>query len=272
MNHMKSLQIKLICLALFFALPLQSQDFQGIATYKSHRKVDLEMDGANEEMKKQIQEQLKRQFQREYTLWFNKHESLYKQNEQLAKPNPVSSGIQIQIQESSDILYKNMKENRYSNETEIFGKQFLIQDTLNRRNWELVNETKNIGDYTCYKAIFKDEYTTQSMTEENTVEKITKERVTTAWYTPQIPINIGPGEFHGLPGLILEINDGEMTLICNKIVMNPNESVEIKEPTKGKKVSQAKFDEIMDKKTEEMMDRVQSRRKDGENVMIRIGG
>ena len=165
-----------------------------------------------------------------------------------------------------------MKENRFANETEIFGKQFLIKDTLVNRKWELVNETKNIGDYVCYKAIFKEDYTTQTINESNTLEKVTKERTTVAWYTPQIPINIGPGEFHGLPGLILEINDGELTLVCNKIVMNPKETFEIKEPKKGKVVSQEKFDEIMDKKTKEMMDRVQSRRGEGERVMISIGG
>jgi len=37
-------------------------------------------------------------------------------------------------------------------------------------------------------------------------------------------------------------------------------------------VTQDEFDKIMNKKSEEMMERMQSRRGDGENVIIRIGG
>ena len=252
---------------------IYSQDFQGVATYKSHRKLDIKMENENAEMNKQIQDQLSKQFQREYTLTFNREESLYKQNEELDKPNPIaSSGIQIKVQEGSDILYKNMKENRFSNQTEIFGKQFLIKDSLPNRKWELLNETKNIGKYTCYKATFKEEYTTQTLDETNALETVTKERTTAAWYTPQIPINIGPQDFQGLPGLILEINDGDLTLVCTKIVLNSMAVLEIKEPTKGKEVTQDEFDKIMNKKSEEMMERMQSRRGDGENVIIRIGG
>jgi len=271
---MKIKKSSILMLVILFTASVFSQEFQGIATYKSARKVDLKMDESsmNSEMQKQIAEQLKKQFQREYTLVFNKEESVYKINESLAKPNPISSGIQITIEEGTDILYKNTKENRFANETEIFGKQFLVKDTLENRKWKLVNETKNIGNYTCYKATFTEEYTTQTISDSNGLEKVTKERTTTAWYTPQIPINIGPGQFHGLPGLILEINDGEQTLVCSKIIMNPNETVEIKEPKKGKVVTQAKFDEIMDKKSKEMMDRMHSRKKNGENVMIQIGG
>lgn len=269
---MMVIQKGLSMLILLLSVSIFAQDFQGVATYKSHRKVDFKMDNGNEAMNKQIQEQLRKQFQQEYTLTFNKEESLYKKNEQLAKPNPIASGIQIQIQEGSDILYKNMMEKRITNETEIFGKQFLIKDSLTNRQWELVSESKNIGNYTCYKATFKEEYTTQSISDSSELETVTKERTTVAWYTPQIPINSGPQDFQGLPGLILEINDGDLTLICSKIVLNPKEALVIKEPTKGKEVSQEEFDKIMEKKSKEMMERVQSRRGDGENVMIRIGG
>ena len=95
---------------------LIAQEFQGVATYKSHRKVDFKLNertNKNPEMEKQIQDQFREQFQQEYTLTFNKYESLYEKNEKLAKPNPIASGIQITVADDSDLIYKNIKENRY---------------------------------------------------------------------------------------------------------------------------------------------------------------
>lgn len=260
---------------LFVTNHIQAQDFQGIATYKSHRKLDLKIDEekVNSEMQKSIQEQLKKQFQQEYTLEFNRNESIYKRVEKLDRPSaPSSSGITIKISQGSDILYKNIQENRYSNKTEISGKIFLIKDTLQSKKWQLVNETKYIGEYACFKAFFEEEYTTKTITDEGKFEDVTKQRTITVWYTPQIPISSGPEDYFGLPGLILEINDGEMTLICSKIILNPKESFTIAEPDKGKEVSQKEFDDIQEKKNKEMMESFHSARGNGDRVMIRVGG
>ena len=53
-----------------------------------------------------------------------------------------------------------------------------------------------------------------------------------------------------------------------------SDKIEIEEPTKGKEVNQEKYDEIMDKKNKEMMERYAPRkgRKGGEGIEIRIGG
>ncbi|MCK7590376.1 GLPGLI family protein [Subsaxibacter sp. CAU 1640] len=255
---------------------VHAQNFQGVATYKSHRKVDLKMEenDENSKLKEQLQEQLKKQFQREYTLTFDQNASTYKQNEQLAAPAPANnSGITITVGGGSDVMYKNIKEKRYTNQTEIFGKLFLIKDSLSPENWELVNETKNIGVYTCFKAVKKEDVTSQTLTSDGGIEKVTKEKITTAWYTPQIPINNGPDDFHGLPGLILEINDGELTLVCTKIILNPDEKIEIIEPKKGKEVTQKEFEDTLEKKNKEMMENFNSgRRDDGGAVIMKIGG
>ena len=79
--------------------------------------------------------------------------------------------------------------------------------------------------------------------------------------------------YQGLPGLILEVHDGELTVICSKIVLNPEDKVDIKEPEKGKEVNQDKYDEIMDKKQKEMMERYSPRKgRQGEGISIMIGG
>ena len=93
--------------------------------------------------------------------------------------------------------------------------------------------------------------------------EIPKEQTVTAWYTPQIPINQGPGEYWGLPGLILEVSSGRTTILCSKIVMNPGEKEEIKRPSKGKEVTQAEYSEIVKKKMEEMSEMFRGRGRDG---------
>ena len=56
----------------------------------------------------------------------------------------------------------------------------------------------------------------------------------------------------GLPGLILEVNDGKTIVLCSKIVLNSKDKVEIKAPTNGKEVKQKEYDDIVLKKMEEM--------------------
>lgn len=253
---MKTLLNIVIITILIAFTKLQAQDFQGLAIYKSHRKIDFEDDknDGKSAFRKQLMEQISLQSQNEYTLTFNKNESLYKKNEKLGAPITSSGGIKVTVSDGSDLIYKNIKENRYTNKTELYGKQFLIKDSLKNNHWELVNETKNIGEYTCFKATFSEAYTTKTISSEGKLESVTKDQTTIAWYTPQIPISNGPSEFNSLPGLILEVNDGELTLVCTKIVLNPKEKVEIVEPKKGKEVNQKEFDDIMEKKNKEMMD------------------
>ncbi|WBX71709.1 GLPGLI family protein [Tenacibaculum retecalamus] len=268
--------------ALFLSVVINAQEFQGKAIYKTHRKVDFKMKekkGGNSDIQKQLQAQLMKQFQKTYTLNFNKSVSTYKQNEELSAPQ-AQNGVSFKVIGSgggTDILYKNITEKRFVNKTEISGKRFLIKDKLNELDWEMTSETKNIGNYTCYKATREREETRTSfsMTDGEREEK--KEKVivkTVAWYTPQIPVSNEPGEFWGLPGLILEIQDGKQTIVCTEIVMNPSDKINIKEPSKGKKVTQEKFDKIMDKHSKEIMERFKSKRKskDGNSFSIQIQG
>ena len=98
-----------------------------------------------------------------------------------------------------------------------------------------------------------------------------KEVVVTAWYTPEVPVNQGPEGYWGLPGLILEVNDGKTVILCSKIVLNPKEKAVIKPSTKGKVVTQKEFDEIVVKKMEEFREMNRGRGGNG-GMQIRIGG
>jgi GLPGLI family protein len=264
---------------------LHAQDFQGVATYKTSMKMDFKMDslaqgqGINKEMQEKLSAMLQKQFQKEYKLTFTASESIYKEEEKLAAPNPQNGNMTIMVMGSSqsDVLYKNTKEKRYAHEQELLGKKFLVEDTLEDKGWKLESDTKFIGQYTCYKAtrtIEVENMTSFSVGSDEKEPEVKKEkRTVTAWYTPEVPVNNGPSMYWGLPGLILEVNDGTQTIVCSKIVLNPKEKVSIKEPTKGKKVNAEKFREIMDKKSKEMMERYRGNGRDGGNeIRIEIGG
>lgn len=264
---------------------VHGQNIQGMATYKSHQQVSIKMDSTKvtSAMEKQMQEMLQKQFQKTFKLSFDRESSVYQEDEALAPPQAGGGGIMITgFGVGSDILFKNIKSREFTSQKETMGKIFLIQDSLPDYNWQLENETKFIGDYTCFKATYtreievpkSDNFSFSVVEGDKEPEMVKKEIVTTAWYTPQIPVSNGPGKFHGLPGLILEINDGTQTIVCTSIVLNPADKIEIKAPTKGKKLSQNEYDEIMDKKMKEMQERFRSsgRNDTGERIEIRIGG
>jgi GLPGLI family protein len=276
------MRIKKFIMALFITGSVFAQDFSGRATYKTHRKSSFELDSttiaANPGIQEQMEAQMRKMFQKTFTLDFTKSESMYKEEQELDAPKGPSAngGVMVMVMGgdgSSDILYKNIKEKRMANKTDLMGKIFLIKDNLVSYDWELTGETKNIGNYTCYKAVFEKE---EESVEINMIdgevkeEKGMKKRTLVAWYTTDVPISNGPNNYGGLPGLILEVNDGDLTIVCSEIILNPKEVKEIKEPTKGKIVTRKKFAEISLEKTKEMMNRYRSR--DGKGIEIKIGG
>jgi len=275
------MRLLLITLLFITSTKVNAQNFQGIATYQTQIHMELGLDsisGINDEMQKLVQQQLKKQFQREYKLVFNANESIYKEDENLDKPQGSSTnGIQIQISSNNttDIVYKNTQQKNYIRQSELLGKQFLIKDNLSKPDWKLEKETKNIGQYTCFKATLTEEIEDRSFSSvngkgEEAIKMIT--RVTTAWYTLDIPVSQGPDDFWGLPGLILEINDGRIAMMCTQVVLNPKEKIEIIPPSKGKVVDEDTFAKIAEEKSKEMNERFRSNRKGENSSFIRIGG
>ena len=276
------MKLKTFILSLFITGTMFAQDFSGRATYKTHRKSSFKLDSttmaANPGIQEQMEAQMRKMFQKTFTLDFTKSESMYKEEQELDAPKGPSAngGAMLVVMNgngSSDILYKNILEKRMANKTDLMGKIFLIKDNLVSYDWELTGETKNIGNYTCYKAAYEieeDDIIIDMIDGEVKEVKETIKRTIVAWYTPDVPVSNGPSNYGGLPGLILEVNDGNETIMCSEIVLNPKEVKEIKEPIKGKIVTREKFAEISLEKTKEMMNRYRSR--DGKGIEIKIGG
>ena len=263
---------------------LFAQDFMGVATYKTDMKVEVKLDssktGTNE--MDMIQKQLRLAMQKDFELSFTKTESNWRELEKLNRPTGASSGgVQIQIMGTggggNGLLYKNTKTKKSLESTDAFGKLFLVANDLNPVEWEMTSETKQIGKYTCYKAIAKKEVTQMTFSDVNgeSEEKETKRmQTTTAWYTPEIPVNHGPDNHWGLPGLILEVNNGNRIMICTKVVLNPEKTIKIEVPSKGKKVSGEEYAAIMKEQAEKMQKMYSGGKKKGNHSSfeIKIGG
>lgn len=270
----------LILLFLFTATSF-AQSISGKAYYQSKTTVDLDEFGnreMTEDMKKMIMQRMKSFLEKTYILTFNNNESIYKEEEKL-EAGAGNGGFGMMMGSfSPGAQYKNLEKNQILEEREFFGKEFLINDTITKLDWEIGKESKMIGQYLAIKATAvkqidendismarrrgnrKDdekkegEVAKDSTSSEDPFDQIEvpKEILVTAWFTPQIPVGNGPGEYAGLPGLILELNFYRTTILCSKIVLNPKEADAIDAPTKGKEVSRVEYNKIVKEKTDEM--------------------
>ena len=285
---MKKLAFTITLLLAFISSNAQ-KDFQGMAVYESKTSTadfKKRFEGNKEmtpEMQKMMEDRMKSMFEKTFILNFDKNASIYKEEEKLDDPGQNGGGMRMMssMMGGGGTYYKNAKEKSYTVDKEFMGKEFLVKDTLSTYKWKMESETRQIGGYTCYKATAvipasktdfrnfrpkseeakkqdepkKDETKTADGKEKKTSfmdeMDLPKEITITAWYTPEIPVTQGPEGYWGLPGLILEVNDGKTIMLCSKIVLNAKDKVEIKAPTNGKVVTQKEYDETVIKKMEE---------------------
>lgn len=240
------------------------------------------------EMQEQMKERMRKAFEKTYILNFDRTGSTYKEEEKL-EVNGNQGGMRMMMSSMTGgggTYYKDVKDKTFTVDKDLMGKEFLVKDSLVVYKWQMSGETKKIGDYTAYKAtavipvdaadlsnfrprantndtnsdkkeVDKSKSETEKKTSFFSQMELPKEKTVTAWYTPEIPVNQGPEGYWGLPGLILEVNDGTTTIICSKVVINPKEKLDIKAPKKGKVVSQKEFTETSIKKMEEMREQFQ---------------
>lgn len=273
-----------VAIVLFSVFSMDAQEFQGLAVYESKTSTsDFKANFAGNreitpDMQKNIEERMKKMMEKTFVLNFDKTASIYKEQEKLDAPGQNGTGMRMMssMMGGGGTTYKNVKEKTYSVDKEFMGKEFLVKDSLPKLEWKMESETKQIGGYTCYKATavkpasqsdFRNFRPKKDETKKEEKEKTTnlmdsfempKEVTITAWYAPEIPINQGPENYWGLPGLILEVSDGKTIILCSKVVLNAKEKVAIKAPTKGKVISQKEYDETVTKKMEEMREQFKS--------------
>jgi GLPGLI family protein len=118
-------------------------------------------------------------------------------------------------------IYIDLSEDFYfESHNDVLG-SYIVKKEFKKLNWQLTKETKEIDGIVCYKAI----------STEIIVNKYGEfKHPLIAWYSPSIPINLGPLGISGLPGLILEFSRRNVVFGAKKVIINPNPKPIISKP------------------------------------------
>ena len=96
-------------------------------------------------------------------------------------------------------IFKNHPKGKVTTTDRLGITNILCEEDNERPEWQLHSDTMTVLSYPCQKATCR-----------------FKGRDYTAWYTMDIPVSDGPWKLHGLPGLILKVEDsrGHFSFTC----------------------------------------------------------
>lgn len=238
----------LVCASWAF---ISNEVSEGVITYTTKINMHKRIPAEQEDMKKMIPEFNTSQ----HMLVFNGLSSLYKavpvdENPFEAQGGP-GGGRMVMRMVNQNETYFDRDEDMVIMVREFMGKKYLTKNDSKRLPWKLGSDTKEIQGYLCKNAFFTDE----------------NEREISAWYTEELRIPIGPDRYHGLPGLILEvnINKDEMIISVDKLDFRALKKNELKEPKGGQEMS----DEDYRAMVQEQMEKMGAQGQGGFRMMIR---
>lgn len=240
-------------LSLMIATTMHAQQKEGKITYERTMQIQMRINDND-----QVSQMLPKTRTDKFEMYFGNNKSLFKHvDEEQQNDDFGGGGMQIKMVAPGmdDIIFCNDKSGRVE-QRELFGKKFLVTDSIRKLAWKMGNETKTIAGYTCRKAVGQRYGKRMSMNINNGVmerKELNDTSNIVAWFTMDIPVSAGPEVPGQLPGLILalDINDGRMTYVATSISQKVDLSA-IKEPVKGKKVSPEEFTAERNKMMDEM--------------------
>lgn len=224
----------------------------GTVTYEQVVKVEIKLEGEAA----QFANMIPKESRSEKILYFSESSSLYenKKAEEDHTMHMESGGgnVMIRMMEPENKVFTDLQKKDQVEMREFMTRTFLIEDKTAASEWKMTGNQKMILDYPCQEAV-----------------KEIKDGKASAWFTPVIPVSAGPGNYNGLPGLILavDINEGKQTLTATSVDLNPISAEQISKPDKGKKVTREEFDKIVEEKMKEMG---AEQGEGGTRMMIRI--
>ncbi len=120
---------------------------------------------------------------------------------------------------------------------EFMGRTFLISGDRTTYPWKLGTEQREFLGYMVQQAT--------AVLDGAEIE---------AWFTPQIPVQAGPGPYGGLPGLILvlSVDGGHLLYSATEVNLEGLGDVAIAPPTEGEMVTRQEYEILVAEKLEEI--------------------
>ena len=180
----------------------------------------------------------------EYELIINDFESSFEEKKSLSttRNNEVFKKLAGNFGGTRGFFYTNNKDSVYINKREYGGQSFNV--TMKLKNWVITSENKKIGKYICYKATSRDTVVNP--------KGVFKYDVV-AWFCPELPNSFGPSKYFGLPGLILELDNGRIKLLASNIVFTEPIKTKIKFQKNGISMTSDEFNEFVNKTGKDLL-------------------
>lgn len=274
---MKKIQLA-FALLVALATTATAQMKEGKISYE--RKTNMHRNIPDPQMKSMIPEFRTDKFE----LIFNESASLFRSVVDDEAPDPFANagggggGMRMNFRMPTTTTYTDLSKQTQYEERAFFEKEFLIVDSLKQYKWKLSEETKTIAKQLCKKATTM--VTAPQMRvrisrggENNTDTAANapikpRETELVVWYAENIPVSVGPDNYSGLPGVIMEMNlDNGATVTTAVEVSAKYPKKELVQPSKGEKMTRAQFQEQVQKLMQDMQ-----RGGGGMIRNIRIGG
>lgn len=231
------------------------------------RKINMYRNITDPEMRARIPEFRTDKFE----LLFNENSSLYRPSTDDEAPDPFANnggdrgGMRMNFRGMEATTFTDIPNAVQYEARAIMEKEFLIVDSLKTYKWKISGETKTIAKRLCKKATAMISAPQMTMrfggggagrnrdTAANTNAIKMKETELVVWYTEEIPVSVGPDNYSGLPGAIMEIdldNGANVTSAVEITAKYPKK--ELVQPTKGEKMTRVQFMDNMRKIMEDM--------------------
>jgi GLPGLI family protein len=144
-------------------------------------------------------------------------------NDSLAVFKPQESELKEQLSwaTSKNTSYQDLKKRDLFSIKSVWGEKLYVKDTLRRRAWKITESKRNIGGYSCRKAIWQADDSTRIY----------------AWYADEIAVSSGPESYGGLPGMILGLasEDGGVIYFAKSVEqIKPTEQILLPGKNKNK--------------------------------------